>query len=720
MMNSGRTKRGWRLACLSAVSGAALLAWVPVSHGERVVMGRQQVWFDGQWEGGWGRPMMMPIQVGISEDQRQLIDGFTVASSGVSLQDTPAGAAIQSMQAGDWLKAIEAIESLSNADQRLVMDGDGVLRPLATLKSSLIASMPEEGRRTFRRLNNPAAQTLLAEALEQADPAERERALTALVNDYALCDASAKAADTLGDIRFEQGRFDEAASLYRFSAEHPEATGLPMLMAKRLIALSRAGLWNRFDALAEDARFRMGGSSVTLGGSAVRIDGLIKQLVSTREATDAPPRTHDGTLAMPTGKPIFEKPIADVSPYQLKSLRMAAAQQNMAGVIDKLVAPVVTSDDGRLFTLGLGSVARLDPQTGSDLWRQGDATAHLTALHQRMYQLQQGYEQALVIAGQTLLAVVPHEQYPNRANLLAYDAETGKELWDWRKVSREHRNMGVIGRPLVVEDRVYIVAQQPQQTQAKLLVLTLANGTLVSQMDLGTAPQEQNLNSPADLSPRLAMGEGYLFVQTNNGALIAVDPSDMRVAWALTQRIRPSGMGLIRQNGVFVPELFAKQTGTVFTRDGIVYAKDTRGDTVHAFREFDAAPLWKAQTDPDATIVHVDDRHVYVLGGKVDSDDGLSNKAQRLVALDLHTGKPVWGSRHAGAESGLPVFTDDACLIAGSNNLCRIDLATGKLTAYRSDLAGAATLSVIGNQLIAAMHDEVRALPLPQAQANQP
>ena len=126
--------------------------------------------------------------------------------------------------------------------------------------------MPEEGRRTFCRLNDPAANTKLKEAQRLNDLQAKAQAYSALVNDYALCDAAATAAKTLGDIRFEQGRFDEAAELYRFAGDHPAAASDdPMLMARQLIALSRAKQWKAFDTLAEYTRFRHPDTAVELG-----------------------------------------------------------------------------------------------------------------------------------------------------------------------------------------------------------------------------------------------------------------------------------------------------------------------------------------------------------------------------------------------------------------------------------------------------------------------
>ncbi len=205
------------------------------------------------------------------------------------------------------------------------------------------------------------------------------------------------------------------------------------------------------------------------------------------------------------------------------------------------------------------------------------------------------------------------------------------------------------------------------------------------------------------------MGQGYLFVQTNNGSLIAIVPNSFTIAWAFSQRIRPSsmGMGNVRRRGQFNPGSIASYTGTVVARDGLIFAKDTRCNSVQAFREYDASPVWSARTDNDSTIIHLDDRHVYVLGDE-------------LVAHDRLTGERVWWTPHHGVDAGKPVFTDNACIIAGSQRICRIDLTTGKLTDYSDDMPGTADLAVIGNNLIHATDNAITGYRLPQPIAPRP
>ncbi len=686
----------------------AMACAVTPAYGLKRVAQGNMVFIEQQGFIGWNGPIE-DGQASTSADG--LVDGFSVAAAGTAIEDTPAGEAIKFMQAGDWLSAIAAIEKLNTDDPRLVTDPNGILRPLSTFKSALIASMPAEGQSTFRKLNNPAADTRLAQAIKLTDLTEREKAYQSLVKDYALCDAAAQAADALGDLRFEQGRFDEAAALFMFAAEHPAGTADdPMVMAKRLLALSRAGLWKRFDELAQYANFRHAATSVKLGGSDIALPALIEQLSATRKAGDINIVNQPDRLVLPRfDQPVrvFNQPLLNQA--SLQNINQAAMNNGMGGAIQQLIKPVTAIDNDRIFTLALGSVARLDPQTGSDLWRQGNTDEHLKVLTGRMHQLQQGYQQALVIAGDTLLAVVPDDNYLNRSRLIAYNTQTGEQRWSTEGNS-ELRNQGIIGQPIAFKDQVYFVTQQPGEAQIKLVAVTLEGGRFVRSLDLGTAPMDPNMGAPIGLSPRLTMGQGYLFVQTNNGSLIAIDPYSFTFAWAYSQRIRPGGMGMNmgRRRGMVANASTATTyTGTVIAHEGLVFAKDTRSNNLHAFREYDASPVWSARTDSDATIVHFDERHVYVLG-------------EELVAHDRLTGERVWWTPFAGGDAGKPVFTDNACLIAGNQRICRVDLTTGKLTDYSDELAGGADLAVIGNNLIHTTDNDITGYRLPQPIAPRP
>ncbi|MEM9109302.1 MAG: PQQ-binding-like beta-propeller repeat protein [Planctomycetota bacterium] len=683
MTGRGKWTEGWLIRCG--------LAFAVCSGTSAALEFEQQL-----WGSRWGGPWVQPVQ---EAPREQTQDGFVLSASGTTIQDTPAGEAIKLIEEGQWVKAIQAIESLDDANKGLVLDERGVLRPLSTMKSALITSMPDEGKRAFRKLNEPAANSRLAEANKTKDPETRAQLLQAIVEGYILCDAAAPAAQQLGDIRFEQGRFNEAAAHYRLAAEHPaSAADDPLLMVRRLTALARSTQWRAFDELAEYTRFRHPGTTVRVAGQDAPVQELITQLVESRgETQDQPTTNTPATIAMPTEADLeYERPL--IGELNQRMLRQLATNNRVGSIIDQAIAPVVATDDQRLFTLALGSVARIDPETGTELWRHAKTEDGIRAVQSRMHNLFNGYAQSLVVQGETLLAAIPDQQNFSRSHLTALRAETGEEKWSLRDTLRGNSE-GVVGKPLVIDDTVYFVTYR-SSGDLSLRTVDLQTGSERKALKLGKVSKGSNMSTPAELSPRLVMGQGYLMVQTNNGALIAVDPNTMQVAWAFSQKIRPSGLNMMRRRGMQVNNALCRHTGEIVSVGDTIVSKDTRTNRVIAFREFDAAMLWSVECDADATIVHYDKHHIYLLG-------------RELVALDRRTGERVWWTPHPGEKSGRPIFTKDACLIAGNQRLCRIDLSNGKLTHYREDLSSPDTLHVVGQQLIGVSNDRIIAIRLP-------
>jgi len=366
-----------------------------------------------------------------------------------------------------------------------------------------------------------------------------------------------------------------------------------------------------------------------------------------------------------------------------EGLQSTAVRNRLTGVFEQVIAPVMEVNDGRLFTLCMGSVARIDPATGNDIWRVGDANQFAQKIMNRMYNLQSGFHQQVVCVGDTLLAVSPQAENPIRSDLTAYNADSGEVKWDWKKNGTGHY---VQGRPVVTGDRIYAITNTGN-IDINLTVISLDNGKVLSTQKLGTPVNDERMGAPAEMSPRLTLGEQYLFVQTNNGALLALNPKDNSIAWAFTQRIRESQINAMRRLGRRYTNSMSLHNGEVIARNGMVYAKDTRANHIHAFNEQEATLAWQIECEDDATLVHIDDRYLYMLGSE-------------LVALDLKTGERVWWTPHPGDESGTPIFTDKTCLIAGNKRLCSVDLSNGKVTEYNEDIAEHATLMRAGNHLI--------------------
>ncbi|MFI4860862.1 MAG: PQQ-binding-like beta-propeller repeat protein [Phycisphaerales bacterium JB063] len=609
----------------------------------------------------WGGPIAEPFDNSRAE-------GFSVAAGTMELGDTEIPALFAAMDEGDWLRAIRLLESLGeNESDALIRDPSGMLRPLSTLQSHVIAELPEEGRRTFRMMYDPIAEQDLADALALADPGAQLIALTELTDSFALCESAALAADRLGDLQFERGQFAQAVRSYTLAAEHP--AGDPddaMLLAKRLHALARSGAWAEFDELAGYAKFRRGNASVTIGGQAEPLSAIVDRLALGRPDDAAVPDAAGAALPFPRGM-YPSAQFSFVEDHTARQIAQAVAQRNVGLAGREVTRATAVAADGRLYTLALGQLTAIAPDTGKTLWTHGSTEDLAQRITQQAYNLTQGYYQSLTLAGDALV-VTSHD--PARLDIVrlhVHDKATGELLWNSMQTAGEHPNASIISEPVVRDGVRYAGAQdRGHNNRMHLVASQLRYGGVAWTVDLGQPPIDPNWGQPMGLSPRIAVGERNVMVLTNDGALIAVDPIRRDIVWAMSYRILPSMWvrGMPNMTG---------QPGNVAVQDGVVYSKDTRDDRLNAIRESDAARLWSVEVDPDATLVHTDHRHAYLLG-------------EELVAIDLKTGERVWWTGHHGNAGIRPSFTQTHALIAGPHRLCRVDLTTGKVDGYREDV----------------------------------
>lgn len=615
----------------------------------------------------WGGPM--PGE-GVDGSRAE---GFSVAAGFTELGDTGVPALFTAMEQEDWLTAIRLLETLGEEESDiLIRDASGMLRPLSTLKVQVLAELPPEGRRTFRTMYAAVSAKLLDDAMAVEDPTQQLELLTALVEDFALCEAAMHAADRLGDVQYERGRFSDAALAYARAADHADGDpDDPRLLSKRLHALARAGDWDGFEALAEYARFRRGDATVRLGGEDLTVNAVIDALAADRPDPGTAPAAPRTTIAFPRG----EYPSSQVTllgERTISQLQQAMANRGVMVNVADLARPQVVAADGRVYAMALGQVTALNPGTGETLWTAGNADDLSQRIVQQPHQITQGYYQSLAVHDDLIITTAHDPGRLDLVRLATLDKATGEVVWNTTTHGESFANHSYIGEPVLRDGLVYAVAQDSRNSNRLALVaFGLRDGEVRWSVELGQPAMDPNWGRPLDIAPRIAVGDRYVMVLTNNGALIAVDPIRREVGWALSYGLLPSGM----MRGVAGP---TNVPGGVAVRGGVVYSKDTRDDRLVAIRERDAVRLWSAEVDHQATLVHTDARHAYILGDE-------------LVAFDLETGERVWWTDHHGSRGRSPSFTDTHALIAGPERMCRIDLTTGKVDGYREDVPAGST-----------------------------
>src|SRR5262249_14602153 len=136
-----------------------------------------------------------------------------------------------------WERALKALYTIPEDQARRFVDGeDGFIITVATRRRALLSALPPEGQAAYRLVSDAAAQKLF----DRAEGASELKDLEHLYSAYFPTSVGDNAADRLGDLYFELGRFDRAADCWlAVLRERPDTDLSPATLAvKAALALS--------------------------------------------------------------------------------------------------------------------------------------------------------------------------------------------------------------------------------------------------------------------------------------------------------------------------------------------------------------------------------------------------------------------------------------------------------------------------------------------------
>jgi len=116
--------------------------------------------------------------------------------------------------------------------------------------------------------------------------------------------------------------------------------------------------------------------------------------------------------------------------------------------------------------------------------------------------------------------------------LQCLDAQTGKVIWSSRPGQLGKYNFA--GNIELADNALYAVAAKGQSDELSLLAIDPQKGALFWQAPFGNALVGTDFRGQRTLpSPVLKFDDERLWVLTNNGALLAFDPTSHAVSWGL-------------------------------------------------------------------------------------------------------------------------------------------------------------------------------------------
>ena len=626
-----------------------------------------------------------------------------------------------------WELAFKALASVVEKDPKgMVAAGDGVMVPTRRRVWQALATLPADGREAYRLFNDAVAKQKFEKATSAAS-GDDVAALREVFQVYFITSVGDDAADRLGDACFEAGDFLAADAAWKAVLDHYPDTNLnkTRLRLKRCAALSRASRWETFDEVAASLGPDGAAETVRIAGregpAAQFVASLregagkpVEQLASAQPAADA-----NDPLQLPQAdKPAWQVKFMDESVAQ----RLEQALQNMGWGGNEMpvssAVPPSATDGQRVYLNWLGIAFAVDARTGKLVWRSRKFSDLSNQAQQLVYGGVNPARYHLAHAADKVYVTgLPLDQ-PNQGfsgtgatyRMVCHNAENGSVAWSTK--SGDLAPYSMASGPLVVGDTLYVVASRVSQQELHLLAATPDKGKLQWSVSLGTPQVGVDYRGMQQgPSPMLLHHGGFIYVVTNNGAVLAVDSAGRRVEWAFTCEPPPVMSGYV----MFVPSNVrkppVKTPGAAFIRDSVLYFKESGGYALYALDLAGPSLKWKRSADPSDTIAAVGRDSLLMVGQDVSVIDLTSRAMRWSTSIPVETGmlRPILGGERLYVFSGRGVF--------------QLDTANGDPAgrpfrgADLESMGGA--LFRCGDRLVAVSNLAVTAYPLPPAGVRQ-
>jgi len=596
----------------------------------------------------------------VAQDGNKITPSFTLLTQSTDVKDS-----IDEFQRfvkhEAWDKAFKSLETIASKTSTGYMDrSDGVLVPNKLLARSLLASLPSAGKNAYRVFYDPQANSLWDKAVGKAE-AEN---LSAIVNNHLISSVGDRAADRLGDLLFEQGELEQAVTAWRSILDYCPDSQIPkaQTLVKVATALARSARWNEFQEVEQTVRERHASETVELGGRRVTAGEHIARLAAVSASSQ--PSLVQG-LPPDMGLPVSEEPLWQ---FRYQSKADPLNPNNPFSIVDVYGRSRVndffipaTADDKRVYVNLFGIEMAFDLENGKLLWRSGK-------LHQlQLQQQRQGIvpeRYGVKLVGDRLWSVSrdPQQlnQHPITFALIAREAATGKELYNSRK---SQNAWNILSEPCPSGDVLYVGASRATQgRELAVLMLSAKDGKLLKTFNVGNHAVDQNqIYMDRIAQPTFLLHGDRLYVDTNGGALLALDPQTGTVEWGILYESPSPPVN-------YYPQFTTPAgSGPPVYVGGLLFSKGMRSTRLLGVQVAGPELIWNRPVLKSAVMVGADEEHIYMAG-------------EELTAYDLKTQELVWSTQlPRTAIWSVPLLTKNRLYQFTSRGICEVDKRTGQL-----------------------------------------
>jgi outer membrane protein assembly factor BamB len=629
---------------------------------------------------------------------------------------------------GAWERALKSLYTIPEAQATRFVDGEkGYIIPVARKRRAVLAELPPEGLATYRLFYDDDAKKLL----EQAEGTTELKTLERIFSAYFLTSVGDNAADRLGDLYFEMGRFDRAADCWlAILREHPDTDLSPALISvKAALALSRAARRGEIAAIRRELADRYAEEKVSLAGRTAPAAEHLSRFLADERAS------HDNTVreAEPSGTSESFGSEPDLGKTVASSWQMRFAESVVAGMTPpeltqwetnplSAAIPPVAVDGSILYANYLGFIFAVNLETGKLIWRSASFHNLETPASQGQIRMMDPTRFAILASRThvwTLSRDLKDQNFFASFRLTCRRADGGDVVWQSSDLP-DYSQIELAGKPILAGDTIYSVAKTPmnfqQQGPAQQFVLAIraSDGKQLWKVEVGTFRQNQrfffygmNENS---VQPRLFKHAGSVYVDTHDGVLARLDAESGELDWGFGYQTEPVEGNRFFFFQMMQPKESSASSVPLRAGDALI-VKGAKSERIHALDADRMKVLWDRPISKSARLLGADD-HTVFLGGP------------EISALDLKTRTLLWATRlPGGSTEGRVLVRPGGIWQLTPRGVFEIDARSGLVRRiFRGDDTGAegGDLYMTGRFLLAVTNRTISAYPIATTAARGP
>lgn len=628
-----------------------------------------------------------------------------------------------------WERALKSLYTIPEDQALRFVDGKkGFIIPVARKRREVLAELTPEGQAAYRLFYDDEAKKLL----DQAEGPSELKTLERIYSAYFLTTVGDNAADRLGDLYFEMGRFDRAADCWlAVLQERPDTDLSPALLSvKAALALTRAGRQAEIVALRRDLADRYADEKVSIGGKTATAAEHIRQYLGnegaprtpTVKVSNSPGASAGGADQGPDlAKPVpaawqlrfGESVVAGMSPAE----RTQWDSNPLSGAI-----PPVAVEGTTLYANFLGYVFALNLENGKLLWRSASFHNVEMLAMQDMARMIEPTRFAIVASKTHVWSLSRDLKEPNMMapfRLTCRRTDSGDVVWQTADLP-DYAELDLFGAPILDRGTLFMVGKNVmnnQQAPAHQYVLAVRaqDGKMLWKTEIGMFRQMQQYfyygMSDTSPQPRLFQQAGAIYIDTHSGILARLDAESGDLDWGYGYQTEPAqSSGRFFFWGMVQPKENSASSAPLRTGEAMV-VKGVKSEKIYALDSDRMKVLWDRPISKSARLLGVDGRAVF-LGGP------------EICALDLRTRTLLWATRVPGGSSeGRVLVRPGGIWQLTPRGIFEIDPQSGQVRRiFRGDDTGSAggDLYLTGRLLLAVTNRTISAYPITAAGAGGP